>query len=385
MRSSQRFPRMAALLAACLLLSLLPGCGDHWRPHTRQEVLAYVAEQFPGEQVTVARDFTDPLLDNGEISSERIWDCWFADLPDVVFHVGSRRFTGHPAPTMDYSLYHDRDRVFWDHYIEQYRAGVDPLSLWDTAADGDLDFRFSSMADVPQAAEQLRAFYSWFEAQPHAGRPRYASIALDGLPLPAGYPIVRRTSLNLPSASIADPRASFHDPAGMEELCAGMLKTYYTFYRLPCPDFSREELEAFAHASWDWACTEGESRATVPHLSQNGQAVPVELFSGIGVVPQAGSGLQFSCLSYGGLFEVLVRLGLEPEGGPEAFTVTGADGAFYEFSYRFTDTDGDRILWHHKRDGKPVQHAAADGIPALRIASDEFQAITGLTFHKPGT
>lgn len=144
MRSSQRFPRMAALLAACLLLSLLPGCGDHWRPHTRQEVLAYVAEQFPGEQVTVARDFTDPLLDNGEISSERIWDCWFADLPDVVFHVGSRRFTGHPAPVMDYSLYHDRDRVFWDHYIEQYRAGVDPLSLWDTAADGIPALRIAS-------------------------------------------------------------------------------------------------------------------------------------------------------------------------------------------------------------------------------------------------
>ena len=145
MRSSQRFPRMAALLAACLLLSLLPGCGDHWRPHTRQEVLAYVAEQFPGEQVTVARDFTDPLLDNGEISSERIWDCWF-------------------DPILDYSLANDRDRVFWDHYIEQYRAGVARLSLWDTAADGALDFRFSSMADVPQAAEQLRAFYSWFES-----------------------------------------------------------------------------------------------------------------------------------------------------------------------------------------------------------------------------
>lgn len=111
----------------------------------------------------------------------------------------------------------------------------------------------------------------------------------------------------------------------------------------------------------------------------------MELFSGIGAIPQAGSGLQFSCLSYGGLFEVLVRLGLEPEGGPEAFTVTGADGAFYEFSYRFTDTDGDRILWHYKRDGEPVQCTAGGGIPALRIASDEFQAITGLTFHKPGT
>ena len=384
MKHSRLLSRVTALLAFCLLLALLPSCGDHWRPHTRREVLAYVAEQFPGEQVTVAKDFTNPMLDNGETSSERIWDCWFDDLPDVVFHVRSRRLSASDVPILDYSLANDRDRVFWDYYIGLYRAGVGQLSFWDTAADGDLGFQFSSMADVPQAAEQLRAFYSWFEEQPHAGQPRYATIGLDGLPLPAGYPIILRTTLNTPSALIANPRATFQDPADMEELCAGMLKTYYTFYRLPCPDFPQGELEAFAHASWDSAWTEGESRTTVPHLFQNGQAVPVELFSGIGVVPWAGSGLQFSYLSCGGLFEVLARLGLEPEGGPETFTVTGADGAFYEFSYRFTDTGGDGS-WYYKRDGELIQRTDADGIPALRIASDEFQAITGLTFYKPGT
>ena len=385
MKHSRLFSRVTALLAFCLLLALLPSCGDHWRPHTRREVLAYVADQFPGEQVTVAKHFNNPTLDNGKPSSERVWDCWFDDLPEVVFHVRSRRLSASDVPILDYSLANDRDRVFWDYYIEQYRTGADQLSFWDTAADGDLDFQFSSMVDVPQAAAQLRAFYDWFEAQPHAGQPRYATIGLDGLPLPAGYPVTRRTSINTPSALMGNPRASFHDPADIEDLCAGMLKTYYTFYHLPCPDFSREELEAFAHAAWDSAWTEGESCATVPHLSQDGRAVPVELFSGIGVIPQAGSGLQFSYLSYGGLFEVLARLGLAPEGGPEAFTVTGADGSFYEFSYLFTDTDGDCILWHYKRDGESIQNTGADGIPALRIASDEFQAITGLMFHKPGT
>ena len=384
MKRYRMFSCVTTLLASCLLLALLPSCGDHWRPHTRREVLAYVAEQFPGEQVTVAKDFTNPLLDNGEPSSERIWDCWFDDLPEVVFHVRSRRLSASDVPILDYSLANDCDCVLWDYYIGQYRAGVDQLSFWDTAADGDLDFQFSSMADVPQAAEQLRTFYSWFEEQPHAGQPRYATIGLDGLPLPAGYPIIRRTTLNTPSALIANPRATFQDPADMEALCVGMLKTYYAFYRLPCPDFPQGELEAFAHASWDSAWTEGESRTTVPHLFQDGQAVPMELFSGIGVVPWAGSGLQFSYLSCGGLFEVLARLGLEPEGRPEAFTVTGADGAFYEFSYRFTDTSGDGS-WYYKRDGEPIHRTDADGIPALRIASDEFQAITGLTFHKPGT
>lgn len=384
MKRSQPLSRVTALLAAFLLLSLLSSCGDHWRPHSRREVLAYIKELFPDERVTVAKDFTNPMLDNGKTSSERIWDCWFDDLPDVVFHVRSYRLSASDVPILDYSLTNDRDCVFWNYYMEQYRAGVDQLSFWDTAADGDLDFRFSSMADVPRAAQQLRTFYSWFEAQPHAGQPRYATIGLEGLPLPAGYPLTRRTSLNTPSALIANPRATFHDPADMEELCTGMLKTYYTFYRLSCPDFPQEELDAFAHATWDSAWTEGESRATVPHLFQDGRAIPVELFSGIGVIPMAGSGLQFSYLSYGGLFEVLARLGLEPEGGPEAFTVTGADNAFYEFSYRFTDTGADGS-WHYKRDGEPIQRTDTDGIPALRIASDEFQAITGLTFHKPGT
>lgn len=385
MKHSRLFSNLIALLTGCLLLSLLPGCGDHWRPHTRWEVLSYVAEQFPGEQVIVAKDFTTPLSDNSNPSSAYIWDCQFADMPDVIFHVTSRRLSASDVPILDYSLNNDRDRVFCDYYIEQYRAMADHLSLWATASDGDLEFQFSSMANVPQAAGQLCAFYDWFEAQLHVGRPPYANISLDGLSLPSGYPLIYPTSLNTTAALAAARWPSFHDAASIKELCAEMLKTYYAFYRLPCPDFSQEELETFAHESWDSAWTEGESRTTVPHLSQDGQAVPVELFSGIGVIPMAGSGLQFSYLSYGGLFEVLVRLGLEPEGGPEAFTVIGADGAFYEFSYHFTDTDEDHILWYYKRNGEPVQYTEADDIPILRIASDQFQAITGLTFRKPGT
>lgn len=71
-----------------------------------------------------------PLLDNGKPSSERIWDCCFTDLPGVVFHVKSRRLSASDVPILDYSLTNDRGRVFWD-YIEQYRAGVDQLSLWN--------------------------------------------------------------------------------------------------------------------------------------------------------------------------------------------------------------------------------------------------------------
>ena len=376
---------LICLLAVCLLLS---SCGDHWQSHTRREVLAYVNTQFPGEDVTVAKKFTNPMLDNGKTSSDRIWECWFTDMPDVVFRVGSRRMTGHPAPMIDYSLYHDRDRVFREHYMEQYQTMGDGLSLWAVSANGNLEFHFSSMTDVAQAAEQLRSFYNWYEVQPHAGPPNYAVLELDGLPLPSSDPVTDRTNLNTSAVLASDFHVSFcRDAAEMEELCAGMIKSYYTFYRLPCSDFSEEVLDAFAQENWDPAWTEGEGRSTVPHLSQDGKSVPVSLFSGIGAVPYAGSGLEFSCVSYGGLFELLNRLGLEPEGELEHFTITGVDGVIYEFSYSFHKTEQGETWWYYTKDGiaEPAQYSPfmyGNGYPILRIGGAAFQAVTGLTFYE---
>lgn len=373
------------LLSACLLLS---SCGDHWQPHTRREVLAYVKAQFPGEDVTVAKKFTSPLLDNGNTSPDRIWECWFTDMPDVVFHVGSRRMTGHPAPMIDYSLYHDRDRVFREHYMEQYQTMGDGLSLWAVSANGDLEFHFSSMTDVAQAAEQLRSFYNWYEAQPHAGPPHYAVLELDGLPLPSSDPVTNRTRLNTSAVLASDFHVSFcRDAEEMEELCAEMVKSYYTFYRLLCSDFSEEELDTFAQENWAPAWTEGKDRSTVPHLSRDGKALPVSLFSDIGAVPYAGSGLEFSYVSYGGLFELLNRLGLEPAGELEHFTITGVDGIVYEFSYSFHKTEQGETWWYYTHNGieEPAKYSSfmyGNGYPILRIGGAAFQAVTGLTFYE---
>ena len=373
------------LLTACLLLS---SCGDHWQPHTRREVLAYVKAQFPGEDVTVAKKFTNPVLDNGKTSSDRIWECWFTDMPDVVFHVGSRRMTGHPAPMIDYSLYHDRDRVFREHYMEQYQTMGDGLSLWAVSANGDLEFHFSSMTDVAQAAEQLRSFYNWYEAQPHAGPPHYAVLELDGLPLPSSDPVTNRTRLNTSAVLASDFHVSFcRDASEMEELCAEMVKSYYSFYRLLCSDFSEEDLDAFARENWNPAWTEGKDRSTVPHLSRDGKALPVSLFSGIGSVPYAGSGLEFSYVSYGGLFELLNRLGLEPAGELEHFTITGVDGIVYEFSYSFHKTEQGETWWYYTHNGieEPAKYSSfmyGNGYPILRIGGAAFQAVTGLTFYE---
>ena len=167
-----------------------------------------------------------------------------------------------------------------------------------------------------------------------------------------------------------------------------MVKTYYAFYRLPCPDFSEDELNSFAQANWDQEWTENEARTTVPHLRLDGKVIPLELFSGIGLVPYAGSGLKFSYISYGGLYELLNRLGLEPEGELEHFTISSSDGNVYEFSYSFCKTEDGETWWYYTQNGiaKPAQHSSfmeGNGYPILRIGGETFQAVTELEFYTP--
>lgn len=64
-------------------------------------------------------------------------------------------------------------------------------------------------------------------------------------------------------------------------------------------------------------------------------------------------------ISYGGLYELLVRLDMAVEGTPEHFWVTGADGAEYEFSYDFhrearSKEDETHIIWYFLRNGYMV-------------------------------
>lgn len=387
MRMNHCCSKPALLLMGCILLSLLTACNAHWQPHSRREVLTFIKTEFPGMDITVAEDYTHPTWENGKQSPFRVWDCWYNDLPEVIFHVESSYPTGHPAPLLDYSLHQDSATVFWTYYLETYQAGVGSLDLWHTDAVGNLRLSFSSMTNVSQAAEQLRDFYSWYEAQPHAGQPHSAICCLEGLPLPSGSMITDFIYLNTPTTLANNPQLNFvHDTAKLEELCAQAIKTYYSFYHLSSPDFSGDEITSFSQQKWALSWTEGESRSTVPYLYRDGNPIPAEFFSGIGLQPYAGSGLQYSCISYGGLYELLTRLGMAPVGETKHFTVTGADSSLYEFSYDFTDTDHGKTVWYHTKDGKPVKRTIlgeCGGAPFLRVSSDTFQAVTGLEFRKP--
>ena len=125
------------------------------------------------------------------------------------------------------------------------------------------------------------------------------------------------------------------------------VKKYYAFYCLPCDEFSQTELEEYAVNTWLWT--------PKPSVRQGEEILSPELFTGIG--------LESGVISYGGLYTLLIRLDFDVKGTAEHFTVTGADGHSYEFSYSFWEekeidwTNNETItlpVWYHLRDGYPV-------------------------------
>lgn len=338
----------------------LSGCLEHPFHHSRREVAAYLEETFPGEDITVSRDYAEEP-DEDYDRTVRTWDCWFTDLPGAVFQVSSSWWNGGPVPVAGYGLGNNARRTLWNYYLEQYLQEVGSLNAW-VIENNELTLSYSSMDPVCPAQEQLQAFYGWLMDQPHVQDPLSATVRLTDLPLPAG---------NLDTREYIRPEeTSWASACGdMAEVCAGMLRTYYAFYGLPCPGFSPEEQADFALERWTW------TPGTYPYplaCSRDGESVPLSTFTGIG--------LEGRYISYAGLYEMLSRLGLEPEGPPEGFSFTGADGALYQFSYEnVLQREGQTDWLYYWKDGQPVQ-CGSNGAPRLYLGNEALEAMTGLHF-----
>ena len=350
--------RAAVLLLAVLLGAALFGCLEHPSHYSRREVAAYLKEKFPGEDITVSRNYTEEP-DKDYDRTVRTWDCQFTDLPDAVFQVSSSWWNGSPIPAAGFSLGDNAQRTLWNYYLEQYLQEVGSLDAWEIE-DHELTLSYASMEPVAPAQEQLQAFYDWLAAQPHAPDPLSATCRLTDLPLPAGgldvWEYIRPEETSWASAC-----------GDMTKVCARMMKDYYAFYALPCPAFTPAELASHARFAWPW--TPGEYPCPSA-CSRDGQSVSLSSFAGIG--------LNAGYISYAGLYEMLSHLSFETEGQPEDFSFTGADGALYQFSYGDAlHREGDAGRWYYLRDGEPVESGAA---PRLYLFGEALETMTGLDF-----
>ncbi len=320
--------KIFAVGMACLLVLSLIGCYEYRGPYTRADVEEYLTGRYPDETIHIRQ------------KGLQTWDCWFGELPDAVFQVWVGQGGGDPVPMLYSRLVSDEAEVIPAYYLEQYQKEGGSLDAWELS-DKILDTQYASIADAAPALEQLSAFFTWIEGKPLARL------------MPKGQ---YKFQPELPWRTYSPQFHSFQEmvvhgpqdkPEAVQEALGDSVKKYYAFYCLPCDEFSQTELEEYAVKTWPWT--------PKPRVRQGEEILPPELLAGIG--------LESGVISYGGLYTLLTRLDFDVKGTEEHFTVTGADGHSYEFSYSFWEeremdwTNNQTItlpVWHHLRDGYPV-------------------------------
>ncbi len=320
--------KIFAVGMACLLVLSLIGCYEYRGPYTKADVEEYLTGRYPDETIHIRQ------------KGLQTWDCWFGELPDAVFQVWVGQGGGDPVPMLYSRLVSDEAEVIPAYYLEQYQKEGGSLDAWELS-DKILDTQYASIADAAPALEQLSAFFTWIEGKP--------LVRL----MPKGQ---YKFQPELPWRTYSPQFHSFQEmvvhgpqdkPEAVEEALEDSVKKYYAFYCLPCDEFSQTELEEYAVKTWPWT--------PKPRVRQGEEILPPELLAGIG--------LESGVISYGGLYTLLTRLDFDVKGTEEHFTVTGADGHSYEFSYSFWEeremdwTNNQTItlpVWYHLRDGYPV-------------------------------
>ena len=320
--------KIFAVGMACLLVLSLIGCYEYRGPYTKADVEEYLTGRYPDETIHIRQ------------KGLQTWDCWFGELPDAVFQVWVGQGGGDPVPMLYSRLVSDEAEVIPAYYLEQYQKEGGSLDAWELS-DKILDTQYASIADAAPALEQLSAFFTWIEGKPLARL------------MPKGQ---YKYQPELPDRTYSPQFHSFQEmvvhgpqdkPEAVQEALGDSVKKYYAFYCLPCDEFSQTELEEYAVKTWPWT--------PKPRVRQGEEILPPELLAGIG--------LESGVISYGGLYTLLTRLDFDVKGTEEHFTVTGADGHSYEFSYSFWEeremdwTNNQTItlpVWYHLRDGYPV-------------------------------
>ena len=223
---------------ACLLALSLAGCYEYRGPYTTADVEEKLTGKYPDKAIHIQQ------------KGLQSWECWFDELPDVVFQVWVGRGSGAPLP-MTYSiLVSDETEIIPKYYLEQYQKEDGSLDAWELSGEiRDMQFntQYTSMADAARAFEQLSAFFAWTDGKPLAQL------------VPKGY---YNFKPELPWRTYSPEFHSFQEsivhgpqdePEAVREALEGSIKKYYAFYCLPCDEFSQIELEEYAVKNWPWA------------------------------------------------------------------------------------------------------------------------------------
>lgn len=344
--------------------------------YSTTNIKEYLAETFPNEEIEIK---------SGSRLSRK-WECYFVDLPDVVFQVETvKSHSLGPIPISRYVLNNNAQIILCQYWSSVYKSEENELDIWEEVLENsEAMFRitYKNRNEAEEAIAQFRDFYDWAVQQPHG------ELAKNLFPEYSFQPESSYIAAAVNACTNYEGQTSVikWDETDEELLirCEEVLLEYGAFLNLSSTGYSSEQLKEYAKNIWNW---EEKSMVNQGEFYLNGNPIPYNIFSGIAYDILADEPV----ITYGGLYELLIRLQIIPTGTPEHFYFTGVDGQQYEFSYNFLEEEEKENssgiswieqTWYYLKNGIKIIISELSEMPVISIKSDAFESMTGISLLK---
>ncbi len=344
----RRIKSISVVLVLIIVISAFSGCRLN---HYGEEDIVQWAKENIGSPIYISNSYTEREGWYDEKYTDRVWKAYLPDMPELEFEIISHEYWG--METITYSIGSTYDYVYGKYYFEQYckenRTDFVPADDEPTVIGFYLHAYFDDREDIDTLIEQAENISEYI-------RKTGGSLC-----------VAFEFELNdvLAEVDDTDVSAAVGCESDFDDAKNDILTEYAQYaadYRIDVEQFTNEELKAATEQLG--GCFEiTRSDGTVVSYSD----LSLSRF--------------YYGMSFGCMYEVFSREGLDVEGTPEHFYFNGIDGSSYEFSYSFND--------YEYSDGKVGYYYIKDGVKTPmsyyfynHFRSGFIEEISGLSFEQ---
>lgn len=339
---------ISVVLILIIIISVFSGC--RLNHYSEDEIVQWAKENI-GSPIYISSGYTEREGWYDEKYTDRVWKAYLPDMPELEFEIISHEYWG--FETITHSIGSTYGYVYGKYYFEQYckenRTDFVPTDNEPSVNRFYVHAYFDDRENIGELMEQAKSIKEYM-----------AKIGV-------GKCISFEFELNDALADVDD--TDVHVFAGceadMDKVESEILTEYAQYsadYRIDVEQFTNEELKAATEQ------LSGCFEITRP----DGTVVSYSDLS----LSRFSYGMSFGCM-----YEVFSREGLDVEGTPEHFYFNGIDGSSYEFSYSFND--------YEYSDGKVGYYYIKDGVKTPmnyyfynHFRSGFIEEISGLSFEQ---
>ncbi len=331
-----------------LLLAVLPIGGCRLEHYDRSEIVEWADKNFD-KRVTISRDYIQRLNDDGY--TDHVWEASLKDDTGLKFEIISHKYYGLESVTCSIestwrSVYGE---YFFNQYTTEHHTEYAPAEQWNPTGRyliaAFFDDRIGMDALFAEAA-QIEAFMEAFDA-----------------PDCLSYDLILNDPVGSPRYTDVTERISGEKMEKVRDKLLMELALNCADHRFDLEQFTLEELENVIAE---------DGRPFVLTLSDGSQREYSDL-----TLSRFGHGM-----SFGTLYEVLVREGYDVQGSSADYTFTGIDGNEYRMSYSFNDypyNTGSGVMngYYYLRNGEevPMEYFFYN-----HFRSQDIEKMTGFSF-----